>query len=235
MQTNLAKRIRTLQVSVIGLVLLNCFILFSAFEGQNKKRKFEEINVERINIIESDGKLKMTLANKRKLPNPIINGRELYDAKGERGPGMIFYNDDGDEVGGYLFGNWGVHFSMDQHKQDQIVYMQVLNDKKGRPGLAGYWVSPQSYTMTSDERDRILDSIFAISDKAKRDSARKEFFAKEESYNKVFMGKNREEKTGLFLFDKNLNTRLRIYIDTTGSPKLEFLNKEGNIIYTLPN
>lgn len=234
MNKDLLNQVRLLKmyVGVLTVALISVF-LFSFSETQNKK--FSTIDVERINIVEKDGKLKMVIANKELLPPAINNGRVLSTVKGGRGPGMLFYNDAGDECGGYVFGDWGLHFSMDQYKQDQAVYTQVINGGAGEPlRTAGYWVSPQSHLMTSDVMDRQLDSISLIPEKVVRDSARKKFWAKLEKYNKAFMGKTRDDETGLFLFDKDINTRLRAYVDSAGNPKIEFLDRNGNVIYSLP-
>jgi len=236
MAQSLEKQIKRLRFSVIALLLLNVVILLSAFEKINSITNFEEINVERINIVEKDGKLRMAIANKQRTPNPVTNGRELNDSKGQRGPGIILFNEDGDEAGGYLFGNWGMHFSMDQYKQDQILYMQVINGEKGEPArTAGYWVTPQPHTQTSDLIDRQWDSINAIQDKDSRAKARQEFQQSIEKYNKAFMGLTRDEDMGLFLYDKNTMPRLRAYLDADGNPKIDFLDAKGNVISTLPN
>lgn len=234
MNKDLLNQIRWLKIYVgILTVALVSIFLFSFHDTGNKR--FSTIDVERINIVERDGKLKMVIANKALLPPALNNGRVLYTIKEGRGPGMLFYNEAGDECGGYVFGDWGLHFSMDQYKQDQVVYTQVINGKAGEPlRTAGYWVSPQSHKMTSDVMDRQLDSISLIPDKALRDNARKAFWEKLDKYNKAFMGKTRDDETGLFLFDKDINTRLRAYVDSAGNPKIEFLDRNGKVIYSLP-
>ena len=88
--------------------------------------------------------------------------------------------------------------------------------------------------MTSDVMDRQLDSISLIPDKALRDNARKAFWEKLDKYNTAFMGKTRDGETGLFLFDRDISTRLRAYIDSTGNPKIDFLDSNGNLIYSIP-
>lgn len=234
MEKHLLSQVRTLKIYVGILTLLLVSVFFYSFKkGGNEK--FTTIDVERINIVEKDGKLKMVLSNKDLLPPAINNGRVLNTVKGGRGPGILFYNDSGDECGGYLFGDWGSHFSMDQYKQDQAVYVQVINGQAGEPvRTAGYWVSPQSHLMTSDLMDVQLDSISLIPDKLLRDAARKKFWEKLDQYNKVFMGKTRDDETGLFLFDKDLTTRLRVYVDSAGNPKIDFFERNGSVIYSLP-
>ncbi|HEV7780057.1 MAG TPA: hypothetical protein VGO58_02270, partial [Chitinophagaceae bacterium] len=227
MEQKLLKQVRSLKFIVLILVVFNSFMILSSFnERKGQKGKFDELDVKRLNLIEEDGKTSLIIANKKKLPGAITNGRVLSDAKGQRGPGLLFYNDEGDECGGYLFGNWGTHFSMDQLKQDQAVYMQVINGNKDEPlRTAGFWVTPQSYLLSSDVMDRKMDSINTITDKSERDKARTNLLQGLDKYNKAFMGKNRDDDTGLFLFDKNFNTRMRLYVDTLGNPKLEFIDE----------
>ncbi|MEO8085380.1 MAG: hypothetical protein ABI763_01095 [Bacteroidota bacterium] len=221
-------------MAVLILVVLNTFILLE-FLDKKKKEKFEEIDVERINVVEKSGKIDIVFANKSSLPSPVTNGRVLYDPK-DRGPGILIFNDDGEESGGYVFGNWGSHFSMDQYKQDQVLYMQVINDEETKKtATAGYWVAPQSDKYTSDVIDRMLDSINAIPDKQRSEQAKNKFLETIDSHNKVFVGKNRHDETGLFLFDKKTNPRLRAYVDTTGKAKIDYLDETGKVIYSLPN
>ena len=69
--------------------------------AQNGRRKFEEIDVERVNFVEKNGQVKMVIANKARLPGPgnIVSGK-LGQREGLKGPGILFYNEKGDECGG---------------------------------------------------------------------------------------------------------------------------------------
>jgi hypothetical protein len=75
-------------------------------------------------------------------------------------------------------------------------------------------------------------SLKAIDDKQLRDVALKEFRKNMDYKPKVFMGKLRNEQTGLFLFDKDTNPRIRIYMDSNGNPKLEFLDENGVVDFS---
>jgi len=235
MEKNLQKQITRLKIALVALLALNGFVLLSAFGKNQSKKQFDEIDAKRINLVEENGKISMVIANKKRLPDAITNGRVLADSKGQRGPGIIMYNEEGDENGGYLFGNWGSHFSMDQFKQDQVVYMQVINGDKGEPvSTAGFWVTPRSKDFTSDRIDKEMDSINTISDKTTKEKARKEFWQKVDTYNRAFMGKTRDDDTGLFLFDKDFKTRMRACLDSAGNPKIEFFDSKGKRTFSLP-
>jgi hypothetical protein len=216
------------------------FLIMSFVQSQNR---FEQISVERINIIEKDGSIKMIIANKKLLPPAIMNGRILSkNPKPNRGPGMLFYNEEGDEIGGYLFGggkgegNYG-HISMDQYKQDQVIRMKYSEQMDGdeRLSSAGIVVQGQPANIKSDEIVAFYDSIATISDNDLRRKLIKEFRSKLETSNSLFVGKSQDNAYGLFLTDKNNKERLNLYVDKDGKPRLEFLDSTGKVFYMLPN
>ena len=56
MKSNLEREVRILKIYALATTLLFSLLLFSAFNS-NRNPKFEEIDVERINIVEKDGSL----------------------------------------------------------------------------------------------------------------------------------------------------------------------------------
>ena len=64
---------------------------------------FKEIDVQRINVREPDGKLRMVISNSTLSPGPIAYGKPFGYPGGSR-PGIIFYNDEETENGGLTFG-----------------------------------------------------------------------------------------------------------------------------------
>src|SRR5205809_7549966 len=64
--------------------------------------KFGEIDVERINIVEPDGKYRLVLSNRPRSIGPIYKGQPFGYEGGGR-PGMIWFNDEGTENGGFTF------------------------------------------------------------------------------------------------------------------------------------
>jgi hypothetical protein len=59
-------------------------------------------NVQRINVVEPDGTLRLVLSNHSRLPGVIVRGKERPFARPQAG--MLFYNDEGTENGGLVFG-----------------------------------------------------------------------------------------------------------------------------------
>jgi hypothetical protein len=62
-----------------------------------------EIDVERLNIVEPDGRVALVLANTQRLPGPMLEGKELPKeiSQGRIGSaGMISVDAQGTEIGG---------------------------------------------------------------------------------------------------------------------------------------
>src|SRR5215468_11755850 len=103
METRLAREVRFLKAYAIVTTLFFGAIVFYGFRLADQKPKFEEIDVERINIVEKDGKIKLVISNKDRFPDPYIDGKFIPLRNGGKTAGMIFYNDKGDECGGLSF------------------------------------------------------------------------------------------------------------------------------------
>jgi hypothetical protein len=242
MDNNIQNQLKTLKRYNAFLTLVIISLFFLSFRDEQKKR-FDEISVERINIVEKDGSLKMVIANKKLLPPVYLNGKLISkNPAQERGPGMLFYNDEGDEIGGYLFGggngkgNYG-NISMDQYKQDQVIRMKYAEQMDGNERLtsAGIVVQGQPMNINNDAIAAFYDSVAVINDKELKRKLIKEFRSKLEASNTLFVGKSQDNAYGLFLTDKKNKERLNLYIDRDGNPRLEFLDTAGKVIYSLPN
>jgi len=99
MKTRIEKELFILKIyAIVSTIIFTGFISFG-FMSRNINQKFEEIDVERINIVEKDGTLKMVISNKARQHPGIVNGK-VIERKNQRPPGMIFFNQLGDEMGG---------------------------------------------------------------------------------------------------------------------------------------
>lgn len=100
--TQLANQLKTQKRINLGFSVT--MVVLASYVGffQAKATEFEEISVERINIVEKNGLNRMVLANSDKSPGGVKNGKEIFKSDSPR-PGMIFYNDEGTENGGLIF------------------------------------------------------------------------------------------------------------------------------------
>src|SRR5215470_11969950 len=119
---------------------------FSRFATGSQNVKFDQIEVQRVNVVEPDGTLRMVISNKAKLPGVIVRGKEEHQ---EDRPyaGMLFYNNEGSENGGLVFGGHkntkgevvesGGSLSFDKYDAGQIVQLAGVDDHEDRfAGLA---------------------------------------------------------------------------------------------------
>src|ERR1700682_115890 len=96
---NMQKRVRVLEAYAVLSLLVFGVLAFTAFA--QTKQKFDEITVERLNVVEKNGQLVAVIASTDRMPDPIVGGKSF---KTERPPGMIFYKGVGGECGGLVFG-----------------------------------------------------------------------------------------------------------------------------------
>jgi hypothetical protein len=105
-----------------------------------KKEVTKELNVEKLNICESDGTIKMSLFNSKNIPSMILEHEDILP--GHRAndgvSGIMFYNNEGDECGGLIYGSelddagevtMGMSLTFDKYKKDQVVQLHL--DKQG--------------------------------------------------------------------------------------------------------
>ncbi|HVS92575.1 MAG TPA: hypothetical protein VHE59_11110 [Mucilaginibacter sp.] len=244
MELILLKKIRTLRVCLILLAIANGFILFCAFDDHVKVKHFEEIDVERINIVGTNGKPVMVLSNKRLIPGPSMNGktypREYADGR-QYFSGLIFFNEQGDEVGGLIYagipkdsGYYAMeHLSFDQWKQNQVVALQYIdNGKSKRAGL-------RIYDRPNVPLDQIFDRYVLKNSLQKNtpvyDSVMYEIKASQargdNGMERMFLG-SQDGEAQLQLRDKLGIIRGKLYVDANGQAKLEFLDAAGHVTKT---
>jgi hypothetical protein len=237
METKLEKEVRFLKIYAV-VITLGCAVFFlTAFAIQSKKQKFEEIDVERINIVEKDGKLRMVISNQERQHLGIVNGK-IIERKSPRPPGIIFFNHLGDEMGGLIFGDNGGNghfgsFTWDKVKNDQTMGFRYLESDNGtyQSGLE-MWQQPN---LPSDVVNAKYEAANKITDEAKRKAAIQAMIDNNElATNRLFLGKRRDNSTSLVMNDIKGKPRIRMQVATDGTPKLEFLDEAGKVIYSLP-
>jgi len=237
METKIEKEVRFLKIYAVIVTLVGAVFFLSAFATQNKKQKFDEIDVERINIIEKDGKLRMVISNQERQHPGIVNGK-IIERKGPRPPGMIFFNHLGDEMGGFIFGDNGGngHFgslTFDKVRNDQTMGFRYLESDNGtyQSGLE-MWQQPN---IPSDVMLAKYKDANKITDETKRKAAIQAMIDNNElTTNRLFLGKRRDNSTMLVMSDIKGKPRITMMVAADGTPKLDFLDEAGKVIYSLP-
>src|SRR5215471_4987263 len=140
MDNEIRRELHLLKIYATVITALLGTVSLAAFRQASQKQRFTEIDVERINVVEPDGKLRMVIANRPRSIGPIYKGKPFGYAGGTR-PGIIFFNDEGTENGGLTLrgqrapdGKYqaGTHMSFDQFDQDQIVVLNYSDNNGDR-------------------------------------------------------------------------------------------------------
>lgn len=182
-----------------------------------------EINVQRINVREPDGRLRCVISNSSLVPGAIVRGREYAHHRAVAG--FLFFNDEETENGGLIFsgadGETAGSLTFDAYEQDQIV--QVLGTQDGSGQVAGLVVSdrPADRSIVEDLQE-IADSDASAVDKPPGHYGAR----------RVFAGTEQGDAT-LNLCDGHGRPRLRLRVTTDGSAAIEFLDEDGGVRRTV--
>jgi hypothetical protein len=239
METKLAKEVRFLKAYAVIATLICGLLLLTAFTLQNRKQKFAEIDVERINVVEKDGSLRLVISNRERSPGPIQRGKPFGYAGGDR-PGMIFFNDEGTEAGGLTVGgkreNGDVRASasltFDQYEQDQTIALQYV-DRGGtrRAGLAILDWPTDISSMEKEERWKAMTRMPDGPAKTEERQRLEQFRMKP----RIYVGRSRDDGKSLVdLADGEGRTRLRLGVAVDGSARIDFLDEKGKVTYSIP-
>ena len=202
------------------------------------KGVFDEISVKRINIVEPNGKYRLVLANSERFPGLFMEGKE-YKHHSRDGGGMLFFNDEGDEVGGLTFGSKTVgddrrasgSLMFDQYKQDQTVGIQYSEANGNRTAGLRIWDRPDWSIKPLMEMSA---QAAAAPDEAGKNRIREEMRAYAMANGgagaeRFFAGKALED-TIVRLADKSGRPRLLLKVDAKGEPSIEFLDDMGKVV-----
>ncbi len=235
MESKLEKQVRFLRIYIVFTTTFCGIFLLSAFALQSKQ-KFEEIDVERINVVEKDGKLRMVISNSQRQHPGSVDGK-MIPRDGGRSAGMIFFNERGDEVGGLIFSGdadkdrYG-SLTFDKFRGDQTIALQHMENKEGNY-FAG--LSFNDENSTTPDRIAKVDAIKKLPDEAARNAAFKEMRDKGEFLvNRLAIGRGRNKSSFISLSDAKGRERIQISVAADGTPKINFLDENGKVTYRLP-
>jgi len=240
------------------LILANISLLIYSFGKPREITKFEEIDVERINIVEADGTLKLALFNSSKLTRGLDGDKRQGTGTIS---GMLFYNEEGYETGGLVFDGKkidggqksGIGLTMDGYRQDQTMSLQH-NEKKdsltsfyedairviARPDRSNVKEEYDFYKLKypeafGDENTPRLSK--SVIDSMELELAKNYKVATQ----RIYLGNRRGDKgdgwyddSGLYIKNKYGKDMIKIYVDKDNIPRIEILDSLGKeVTYNL--
>jgi hypothetical protein len=242
MDSQVRRDVRLLKLYALVSTAAFAVLALAAFSQRRAPTKFDEIDVERINVREPDGKLRMVIANRARSTGPIAYGKPFGYPGGSR-PGIIFFNDEGTENGGLTFSGLRKpdgtytstgHLSFDQYNQDQVVYLQYIdNNGQMRKGLT-----------IADRADVPILDVVALSDSIKampagpaKQAAEKRLMEPRPGVplfaQRLYVGRDPAKAAIVLLSDRQGHPRLRLMVDSLGEASLAFLDTTGNVVRSI--
>ncbi len=177
--------------------------LFTAARRENPA-SFDEITVHRINVVEPDGTLRMVISNHDRLPGIVVRGKEQKFDRPQAG--MLFYNDEGSENGGLIFGGHknskgevvdsGGSLSFGKYDANQVVQLAGVDDNEDR--FSGLAVNDSSVNGPLQRR--------------------------------VWVGRSQDGTASLVLMDAKGRKRAAMEVTAEGTAKLVFYDEQGKTL-----
>lgn len=179
-------------------------VLMAFKQGIPTHQIVKELEAEQIKIVEPDGTVRLLLSNRKRFPGTsmTVNGKVVTEERPQAG--MIFYNDEGAENGGLIFGgkknskgqviDAGGSLSFDRYAGNQEIQLVGVNDSENR--FAGLSVSDSDPT-------------------TKKNPSR------------IWVGRDKTGSSEVALMDSTGKKRLILKVAADGKSSISFLDAQG--------
>lgn len=237
MTISIRRQLRILQIYAAITFAVMTFVSITAFTQPGGTQRLDELTVQRLNVVDANGTLRFVLSNKDRMHPGVMDGVTINRPRPVAG--MLFFNDEGDEVGGLTYtgsddngrrANAGIMF--DQLKQDQTIGITYSENNGQR--MAGLQVWDRSEQPLS-HLIRGLNEANALPEGPERDAAVKAVRAKAPpGPRRLFVGKNTDKSATVSLADGQGRPRLVMRVSEDGSSSIEFLSADGKTMQRIP-
>ena len=203
-----------------------------------ENQTFKELNVEKLNIVDKSGIVKMTLFNQDAIPPAVFNGQVMANHREGTGiSGLMFYNHFGDEMGGLVFGSQeengqlinGGSLTFDKFRQDQLVQFQMMQqDDQFKYGVEVFDRPDDLYPAYDEQLQKVQNPDLPLEE---REQLYQKLMA--ENTDRAFFGRDFEGNVGLHIKDSKGKTRIQLVVDKDDNTVVRVLNKDGKEVFSL--
>jgi hypothetical protein len=198
--------------------------------------QFGIITARRINIVEPDGTVRLTISNRADFPGGWIHKKESPRPDRREAAGMLFMNEEGTEQGGLIWGasqlpdgtieNHG-HLSLDQYEENQIFALDA--GQEGKDKFSRITMTDQG-DYPVEEKRKAEDRIGKLPPE-KQDDAWGDFFATHKhDVNRLVLGRAPDGSVGLSLRDGSGKVRILLNVQSDGKSVLQFFDDAGKVV-----
>lgn len=201
-----------------------------------KKAEFDELTVQRINVVEPDGTLRLTISGNARFPGTPVKGREIPRPDRTDMAGMIYMDDEGTEIGGFSWGGRTVdgktkafgHFSFDRYLGDENISLGT-DERDGKMGTALEIRDSYSGLEASLEPERIR-----ALPRDQQDAAWAAWKKKYPSTQRMALGRDKDGSVVHAMKDSQGRLRILMQVAPDGEPSIQLLDAEGKVTARIP-
>lgn len=197
---------------------------------------FDIVTARRINIVEPDGTVRLTISNRADFPGAWNRKKEYPRPDRTEAAGMLFMSEEGTEQGGLIWGasqlpdgtieNHG-HLSLDQYEENQIFAIDAGQEGKAkfsRITIADQGDFPIEEKRKANEEIRKLPAD-------QQDAAWSKFFSTHRhDVKRMVVGRSPDGSVGLEIRDEKGKARIVLAVQPNGKPTLQFLDEAGKVV-----
>jgi hypothetical protein len=193
--------------------------------------------VQRLDLVEPDGTVRLVVANKATFPQHVDFGSGVVVSHPRPYTGMLMFNEEGGESGGFVFGGaegpdgvrrQGGSLTFDQYHQDQV--LQLFQDDEGDSRAAGLNVFDRpASTPETDQRTAELAREHGASLQGLMAALVAEGLVG--GARRVFLGKREDRSSSLALHDAEGRVRLVAEVRADGGPSLTMFDAAGEVTW----
>jgi hypothetical protein len=240
---HLLGKVKRLQLTVAVLTGVNLFILITSYrQKREQQEKFDEISVDRINIVDKKGVTKMVIASE----DMLRKDAKGFNSEGFTYSGLLFRNEEGEECGGLIYNGkkttTGQHadagLTFDQYNQDQVINLnhEEIVDSSEITVNDGLTILQRPDYKKKEEEYKTYEQIDKMNLlREQRDSIRAYYANKEViGARRMFLGTSRGVKdskpyneTGLFIKNRGGKVVMKMFVDYNNVPHFEVYEPGG--------
>lgn len=235
MQRTLRRELRLLRFYAIGSTLAMVVVGLATCRQSTGGHTFDEISVQRLNVVDPDGRLRMAVSNGARQAQATARGEPLGPSR-KRPAGMIFFNEEGTELGGLVFTGRQVDgaiqasagLKFDRYDQDETV--TVGYSEQGRTQIAGLSVIDRPDKPLSTVSDLMVKREAAATDNERTAIEKQMMERMGTAADRVFVGRWTDGNATLVLRDAQARPRLTLSVSPSGDARLLFLDGDGRVV-----
>ncbi|MGH8238242.1 MAG: hypothetical protein ACREXP_14655, partial [Steroidobacteraceae bacterium] len=206
--------------------------MFDAAVGSPAQVAYDELDVQRINVRDDDGTLRMVISNKQRFPGLYFRGKERPHPN-RRTAGLLFFNEEGTENGGLIFAGQkvdgkvtaGGHISFDRYEQDQVV--QITHEEADGKFWSGLAVN--DYPDGSSDQDA-WERADAMPEGPAKVAELKRLREQYGGKRRVILARYPDRSARLAVNDAAGKPRLMLEVAPDGAAAIRFMDASGTVV-----